>query len=261
LLDRAPKGLAEQLAKSVQDVDGIQRVTRMRVRDVGNRIFVDMRVDVPRHLSFEESHELTRKAQQAVYSISPGADVVVDTIPIAEGEGILEKIRSVASREHLSIHNVTTHRTEQGIWIDLDLEVDPDISFERAHEQATNLETRLRAELIQAEISTPIAEINAHIEPRLEQSGVGAQLAPDEASVYTERVKTISRELRKSGGCHDIQLHRIDGKIYLSFHMLVTLEVPISEVHSIAEEMENRLRREFPELGRVVIHTEPASRE
>ena len=46
---------------------------------------------------------------------------------------MLEKIRSVASREHLSIHNVTTHLTERGIWIDLDLEVDPDISFERAH--------------------------------------------------------------------------------------------------------------------------------
>jgi len=32
-------------------------------------------------------------------------------------------------------------------------------------------------------------------------------------------------------------------------------------VHGIAEEVENRLRREFPQLGRVVIHTEPARKD
>ena len=130
LLDRAPKGLAEQLSKSVQNVSGIQRVARTRVRDVGNRVFVDLEVDVPRHLSFEESHELTEKAQQAVRSISPEADVVVQAVPIADGEGILERIQSVASREHLPVHNITTHWTDQGIWIDLDLEVDPKLSFD-----------------------------------------------------------------------------------------------------------------------------------
>ena len=261
LLDRAPKGLAEQLSKSVQDVSGIQRVARTRVRDMGNRVFVDMDVDLPRHLSFEESHELTQKAQQVVRSISPDADVVVHTVPIAEGEGILERIQSVASREHLSVHNITTHWTEGGIWIDLDIEVDPKLSFERAHEQATNLETKLRAELIRSDASTPIAEVNAHIEPRAEEPAIGAQLEPAEAMSYSERIGAIARELPQSSGCHDIQLHKIDGKIYLSLHLLVNVGAAIWEVHGIAEDLESKLRREFPELGRVVIHTEPASRE
>ncbi len=261
LLDRAPKGLAEQISKSVRDVSGIQRVTRTRVRDVGNRIFVDMNVDVPRHLSFEESHELTQRAQQAVRSFSPDADVVIHAVPIAEGEGILEKIQSVASREHLSVHNITTHWTDRGIWIDLDIEVDPRLSFERAHEQATNLETKLRAELIRMETSTPIAEINAHIEPRAEEPAIGTQLEPAEARSYSERVCAIARELPECSGCHDIQLHKIDGRIYLSLHLLVSAGAAISEAHRIAEEMENRLRLQFPELGRVVIHTEPASQQ
>ncbi|MBP1623284.1 MAG: cation diffusion facilitator family transporter [Acidobacteria bacterium] len=260
LLDRAPQGLAEQLSRSVEDVSGIRRVTRTRVRDVGNRIFVDMEIDVPRHLSLEESHELTQKAQQAVRRISPGADVVVDTVPIAEGEGIVEKIRAAASREHVSVHNITTHWTERGIWIDLDIEVDPDASFERAHEQATKLENKLRTELIRMNDSMPVAEINAHIEPRVQEPILGAQLDAAEAETYAERVKTIGRELG-SGECHDIELHRIDGRIYLSCHVLVNAAVPMAEVHRIAEEIENRLRREFPELGRVVIHTEPVSRE
>ena len=261
LLDRAPQGLADQISRSVQGVDGIQRVARTRVRDAGNRIFVDMKVDVPRRLSFEESHELTEKAQLAVHNIAPEADVVVQTVPIAEGEGILEKIQAVASREHVSIHHVTTYWTEQGIGVDLDLEVDPKLSFEHAHEQATNLETRLREELIQAEASTSVAEISVHIEPRPEEPGVGTQLEPMEARSYAERIQSIGCELRQDVRCHHIQLHKIDGRVHLSFHMLVNERASIAEVHGVAEEMENRLRHEFPELGRVVIHTEPDSGE
>jgi cation diffusion facilitator family transporter len=261
LLDHAPKGLAEELSRSVADVSGIQRVTRTRVRDVGDKVFVDMKVDVPRYLSLEETHALTEQVQQAVQSISPNADVMVHTDPIAEGEGILEKIHLAASLEHVAVHNVTTHWTERGIWIDLDIEVDPRIRFETAHEQATNLENRLRAELVRTEASTPIADINAHIEPRSEDAGIGAELEAAAAESYAKRILAISRELPNSSGCHDIKIHGIDGKIYLSFHLLVNAAVAISEVHGIAEEMENRLRSEFPQLGRVVIHTEPAPRK
>jgi cation diffusion facilitator family transporter len=259
LLDRAPKGLADRLSQSVQDVTGIERVSRTRVRDLGNRLFVDMTVDVPRHLSFEESHQLTEKAQQAVHTVSPDADVVVHTEPVSENEGLVERVRSVAAREHVLIHNVTTHWTGKGLWIDLDLEVDPKLSFERAHELATNLENKLRSELSRSETSIFVAGINAHIEPRSDESAiVGAPLNLNEADMYSERILAIGRELNQPGGFHDIELHRIEGEVYLSFHMSLKVETPISEVHRIAEEMENRLRIEFPELGRVVIHTEPA---
>ncbi len=260
LLDRAPQGLVEKVEKAVREVTGIRRITRTRVRDVGSKIFVDMSIDVPRHLSFEESHEVTRKAQEAIHRIVSGVDVVIYTNPIAEDEGLLEKIQSVASRQHISVHNITTHWTDRGIWIDLDLEVDPNLSFEDAHELATSLETSLRAELAQVGVSTPVAEINAHIEPRGQDPGMGTQLDPTKAKPYTERVSAISNELPQSCGCHDIELHDVNGRVYLSFHLLVDVKASIAEVHDVAEEIENRLRREFPELGRVVIHTEPASR-
>jgi len=259
LLDRAPKGLADRLALAVEKIGGIERVSRTRVRDVGNRLFVDLIVDVPRHLSFEESHQLTEKAQETVHAIAPDADVVVHTNPIAESEGVLECIQATAARERLAAHNVTTHWTERGLWIDLDLEVDPTLSIERAHELATNLENTLWAELVRSKVSTPLAGINAHIEPRAEEPAVGAPLKTIEATSYIARVHAIEREFPRTGGCHDIELHRIKGKIYLSCHLFINEGVSIAEVHEIAEEMENRLRREFPELGRVVIHTEPRS--
>ena len=258
LLDRAPKGLADRLSRSVGNVEGIQRVSQTRVRDAGNQVFVEMRVDVPRHFSLEESHQLTQKAQEAVRSISPNADVFVQTVPIAEREGVLEKIQAVAASEHAFVHNVTTHWTGRGMWIDLDLEVDPKLSFEHAHEQATNLEDRLRAELIGTKDSTAIADINVHIEPRGGEFVVGTPLESRKASAYIRRIEAICKELKGSCGCQQIELHEIEGSVYLLLHLLIKAGIPIAEVHSIAEEMENRLRHEFPELGRVVIHTEPS---
>jgi cation diffusion facilitator family transporter len=258
LLDRAPSGLAEQLSRCVGEVAGIQHVSQTRVRDVGGRAFVDLKVDVPRHLSFEEIHQLTQKAQEAVRTISPNADVVVHAVPIVEGEGLLEKIQAVAAHEHLSIHNVTTHWTERGMWIDMDLEVETHVSFERAHESATNLEEKLRAELVNADKPAPIADINVHIEPRNDEPIRGNPLDPLRADVYIKKVEAIGKELKGIGGSHQIELHEISGSVYLSCHLIIDATIPIAEVHRLAEEMENRLRREFPELGRVVIHTEPS---
>jgi divalent metal cation (Fe/Co/Zn/Cd) transporter len=78
-----------------------------------------------------------------------------------------------------------------------------------------------------------------------------------DAAPYIECIRKIRLELDATRDCHDITLHRVGDKIYLSCHLSIRSAIPISEVHRIAEEMESRLRRELPELGRVVIHTEP----
>ena len=258
LLDRAPMGLAERLSRSVSEIEGIQHVSRMRVRDVGNCIFVDLTVDVPRHFSFEESHQLLQKAEDAVHAICPNADVVIHADPIAEREGILEKIRAVSARERVSIHNVTTHWTDKGMWIDLDLEVDQDCGLKRAHERATDFEIRLRAELTGEDMAAPVADINVHIEPRGNEPVPGMPMDPIKADTYIQRIEAIGRGLEGCGGSHQIELHEVSGCVYLALHLAIHGDISIAEVHRMAEEMETRLRLEFPELGRIVIHTEPA---
>ena len=48
------------------------------------------------------------------------------------------------------------------------------------------------------------------------------------------------------------------GQLYVSLHLLVDKDNSVAEVHGITEVLESRLRQEFPELGRVVIHAEPS---
>ena len=258
LLDSAPQGLAERYAGALSGVGGVLRVSRVRVRNVGSQIFVDLSIDVPRHLSFEESHDVARRAQEAVLGISPNADVVVHADPVANKEGVLERIHAAAARLHAPVHNVTTHWTERGMWIDLDLEVDPSISFESAHLQATELETKLREEWSSGDNAAPVADIHVHIEPRSAEPEAASEVGVAEAGEYLVRIAEICREFEHARGVQDVQVHGIKGRVYLSMHLLVDADRSIAEVHRLAEDLESRLRVEFPNLGRVVIHTEPA---
>ncbi|MCL4396629.1 MAG: hypothetical protein M1482_17795, partial [Chloroflexi bacterium] len=211
-------------------------------------------------LSFEESHAVTRQVQEAVRTVSPLADVVVRAVPTGENEGILETIQAVAAREHLAIHNISTHLTSSGMWIDLDLEVDPDISFERAHSIASGLEARLSDELGQTnDPARPhvIADINVHIEPRAVELAAGRELKAASTSPYVQGIRSVASQLPHVHAFRDVNVQQLNGKVYLALHLVIDADQSIAQVHSISEEVENRLRREFPELGRVVIHAEP----
>ena len=260
LLDRAPSGLAGQISAVVARVENVRGVKQIRVRGSGNQIFVDLRVIVPRYLSFEESHAVTHQIRDAVHTVAPNADVVAKAVPTADDEGVMERIHTVAARGHFSVHNVSTHLTKRGLWIDLDLEVPPTVSFEEAHMLATRLETQLRDELSQTAASIgarEVMDINVHIEPGAENLVEGEELKHRDAAEYIARIEANRRKIPRTHHCQDVQVQQVDGCIYLAFHLLVDADLPVAEVHGIAEEMENRLRREFPQLGRVVIHTEP----
>jgi divalent metal cation (Fe/Co/Zn/Cd) transporter len=159
----------------------------------------------------------------------------------------------VAAREHLAVHHVTAHRTPRGMYIDLDLEVEPTLSFERAHAQSAQLEHALTAEFGE------LADINVHIEPRDKDTVTGVELSPQLALPYTERLAAVCKEFPAVREVQDIRLQRFHTGIYLSFHALMDASRSVTEVHHVAEELETRLRREMPDLYRVVIHTEPAS--
>jgi cation diffusion facilitator family transporter len=264
LLDTAPQGLAARVTQAVGQILDVHHVLQVRARGAGAHLFVELRVAVPRHLSFEESHAVTHRIRNVVHALAPNADVTVMTVPIAADEGVLEVIEAVAARGKHAVHNITTHLSQRGLWIDLDLEVDPQLTFEAAHALASDLETQLRVELGQSPVPgeredgpARIADINVHIEPRAEALVQGLDLPPDEASTFIERIEAIHRMIPHARACQDIDVQQLAGRVYLAFHLLLDAELSIDEVHAAAEEMENRLRREFPQLGRVMIHTEP----
>ncbi len=140
LLDAAPAGLQQRVAREVAGVEGVMTAERVRVRRAGNRHFVDVTISVPRAASFEQVHAISDAVERRVGEIVP-ADVMVHMEPRARaGEHLFDAIRAAAQRHGLAIHELSAHQFDGGLFIDLHLEVDENLSLRDAHRQASALE-------------------------------------------------------------------------------------------------------------------------
>jgi cation diffusion facilitator family transporter len=80
LLDAVPAGVAERVARAAA-VPGIEHVERVRVRRSGPETFVDLVVNAPSTMTFEDSHALTATVEAAVRQVVPHCDVLVHIEP------------------------------------------------------------------------------------------------------------------------------------------------------------------------------------
>src|SRR6202166_2063952 len=162
LLDAAPLGLQQEIAKAVARMDGVLDVDRVRVRRAGNRHFVDATVSVARTASLEQVHALSDAIEKRIGEIVP-ADVMVHAEPRApQGEHLFEAIRAVAQKMGLAVHDLTAVQQSGQLFIELHLEVDENLSLGEAHRQSTELEDGIRA--LKAKTGTKNADVNIHIE-------------------------------------------------------------------------------------------------
>ncbi len=77
-----------------------------------------------------------------------------------------------------------------------------------------------------------------------------AQISPDEIMQVINRIKDIK-------GCHGIRTRGKEGAVNVDLHMLVHPDVTIGDAHELAHSVEDAIKKEFPSVIDVVIHTEP----
>jgi cation diffusion facilitator family transporter len=250
LLDVAPRGLREQITAAVDEVQGVLQTERVRVRRSGQRYFVDVTISVPRTASLEQAHEASELVERRVAEIVP-ADVVVHVEPRARsGEHLLETIRAIAQRRGFPIHEVSAHNYDSRLFIELHLEVDERSSLQQAHRLATELEEDIRRE------TDPEAEVNIHIEP-LGSNIAGAENMKELESEVQTFLNSHQAEYKNLFDCHEVRARSVEHKILVSCHCSMNGELPITEVHDLTAILEDRVKKNFPEISRLTIHPEP----
>ena len=124
LVDAAPEGLQQEIARAVARMDGVLDVDRVRVRRAGNRHFVDATVSVARTASLEQVHELSDAIEKRIGEIVP-ADVMVHAEPRApQGEHLFESIRARGPANGLGDSRRDGAAAGGQLFIELHLEVD-----------------------------------------------------------------------------------------------------------------------------------------
>jgi cation diffusion facilitator family transporter len=251
LLDTAPAGLKDKIVVAAAEVEGVIHAGKVRLRSSGARVFVDMTIEVDRNLSFERTHAIAEDVEARIQALAPGADVVIHTDPReTERENTARRIRAIAERNQIPVHNISIHEDQGEIDVDLHLEVDDHLLLHQAHELASHIEQDLRAEI------PALAQVNTHIESRGTGVGSGRDVTAEEGAVV-ERIRRIADGIVGRECSHNILIRRQGDWLFVSLHCGFDPNLPVIEAHRLSSRIEEALKAEIPGLEQVLVHTEP----
>jgi divalent metal cation (Fe/Co/Zn/Cd) transporter len=252
LLDRAPQELTQRIQHAARQVQGVVDVHSVRAREVGSQVFVDLTASVPRSMSLEGSHDVATKIEEHVRRDAPDADVMVHINPVTEeNESLIDDINAAAMRAGRAVHNISVHEVGRDKFVHLDLEVNGHLDLQSAHNIATELERTLKAQFNLARVSVHIEPMNEPIQAR----AVGAQQATIRE---IERIAYADPRVQR---VHNIALDRVGIHINLALDCQFRPDMSLTDAHLAAEQLERSLRHHLPQLGQVLIHTEPVGAE
>ncbi|MFB3915461.1 MAG: cation-efflux pump [Terriglobales bacterium] len=252
LLDAAPAGVRADIIAALNWVPGVLEVDRVRIRRAGNRHFVDLTIGLARTVTFQRSEQVAKAVTEAVHRILPDADVIVHSVPRAFfGENIHDRVRAVAARNNLNVHDVSVQNLGGGrLHVEQHLELDERLSLKDAHDRVTLLENEIRADV--PEISTMLTHIES--EPATVEDV--AEIGRDQR--LERRLQQLVKDFFPEViDIHDVRVKKVMGRVYLSCHCTMADNLPLSRVHDLSTALEIRFKQGVPELFRVLIHTEP----
>jgi len=250
LLDAAPRGVRGRIVDAVAGVEGVLDVDRARIRRAGNRYFADLSIALRRNLTFQKSEQVASEVTSAVHRILPDADVVVHPVPrAAGGENVFDRIRDVASRNNLNVHEVSVQQVGGRLHVEQHLELDERMSLKDAHDEVTQLESQIRRDVPE------VSSILTHIESEPATIETTDEVIHDQR--LERRLRGVAREFPEIVDMHDLVLKKVGSRVYVSCHCTMPDHMPLSRVHDLSTALEIRFKQEAPELFKVLIHTEP----
>jgi cation diffusion facilitator family transporter len=252
LTDTAPPGAADEIAAAVTRLAGVVAIERLRVRQVGKVLFVDLVVAVSRTLPLDRVATVKDRIVGLVRADSPGAEVTVTAEPRAlDDESVLERVMVIARNRALAVHHVTVQSIGGRTSVSLDLEVAGNLPLGRAHEIADGLEQAVRDEL------GPAVEVETHIEPLEPHDQAGRDAPAARIAAVRDALVEIAAKVDFVGEVHDVRVREAGGGEIVNFHCLVDPALAVADVHQKVDDVERALRQRFPSIKRAIGHAEP----
>src|SRR5581483_6731055 len=184
LLDAAPAGIRTRIVEEVAREDGVVGVERVRIRRAGNRYFADLSVALARSVTFQRSEQVAEAVTEAVHRV----------LPASLTENIFDRIRGVATRNNLVVHDVSVQDLGGRLHVEQHLELDESLTLKDAHDRVTRLEAEMREELPE------IASILTHFESELATTETPDEVLHD--SRMERRLRSVAREFPEVEDLH-----------------------------------------------------------
>lgn len=252
LTDAVPEEISRRVLWELKGTDGVLSVDQARMRRSGGKYFADFTLSLSRQLTFQRTEDLVSDATAAVQRILPGADVVIHTVPRSPGEeSIFDKVRAVASRNNVLLHDVSVQSFDGQLRVEQHIEVKETMPLRQAHDFVRRIEDEIRQELPQ------VSSVLTHIES--EPATIENPQRLDRDRKLEKRLRHAAAGLAEIIDIHEVVTGRMGDKLQLSCHCTLPDEMPMQRVHEVITELEDRFKLECPDVHRVLIHPEPAT--
>jgi cation diffusion facilitator family transporter len=246
LMDRAPLEAEAAARSAIEALEPPVDLRRIRMRQAGGRQFADVVIAVAPGAAVGQGHAAADAVEAAVTDALPNADVVVHVEPL-DGGDLRERAHAAAVgvprvRE---VHNLVLVDVNGRTELSLHVKLPGDLALEDAHEIAEQLESAIR------DAVPEIAGVQTHLEPLTDVSAA-EEVEADEAVV-------VKRIVRDAVGREPRELRFLQSDAGLVAFLTLGLEggTTLDEAHARASEIEERIRRERPQIADVIVHTEP----
>lgn len=247
-----------QIAQVVDDVGGIESFNRVRSRGAAGSAAIDLHVRVSAEKTVREANVIADEVRRRLLSLDGVSDVTVQIEAARQSEldagDLFSTVKHAAADLDLTVHEIWAHRYNDDLALEVHIGVDPQLSLGEAH----TLVDQLEQDILQRR--PEIKWVHTHIELASTQvqqlSGESIRVS---SAVHSE-VESAVADIPHLSNPHNIRMQRnpADGNlIYMSLECTVEPDLPVTQAHQLASQLENELSRRLPEIADVSVHIEP----
>jgi len=251
LSDIAPKETVTKIREEITKTSGgLLTYENLRVRRVGNKIFVRATLRAPDYMGLEEAHDIATKIENNILRVLGDADISFHIEPSGvKGKCTREFIREIASgfKGVTDVHDIDIACHDGKVHVSLHIRVDPRMPLNKAHEVANKIEESVYANVKNVE------NVFVHIEPSNIELSRGSLISDEEMNRI---VQSVIEKYDGKVRTKRVVTYLTEGRRRVNVECILDENVPIEKAHKIALEIEDKVKEMVSE-STVTVHVEP----
>jgi cation diffusion facilitator family transporter len=247
-----------QIADIVDEVGGIESFHKVRSRGAAGSAAIDMHVRVSPEKTVREANAIADEVRRRLLALDGVSDVTIhieaQREPDPDAADLFATVKHAAAELNLTVHEIWAHRYNDDLALEMHVGVDPSLSLGEAHELVDRLEKDIPAR------SPEVKWVHTHIELATTQVQQDSEVSIRVSSEMRTVVERAAAEIPHLFNPHNIRLRRNptdEARFYMSLECTVDPELPVTQAHEFASQLEVELSRRLPVVSNVSVHLEP----
>lgn len=243
LMDKDDSEHGERIRETMSRRMPAYPMVRLRVREVGNKPYVDMVVQVPRDLHVDTAHEIADAIEALVAETVPDAETLVHVQPAEKLPETPEfVIRRIALTHRFGVHGLVLLPTEAGLIVSADLELPKD---------ATLAAWQVPVEAFRREVAHHLkaARVLVHVEPSLRELPVWQAPLPED---WEEQVRAAMIRIGAPLPTR-IQTYENAGQRLCAVSIPMEADLTVEQSHARLSSLTKRLEEVLPTHSRLLV--------